>query len=145
MAQNQLIQSFYDSINSRDFEKFLSSFSDDGQFRDISTDRVYRGRNEMRQMAENWLKTFPDMKLQVSNVIGSGDDYCVELTMVGTHQGPLETPQGSIAPTGKRINVPSCDVIRIRNGKIHTLSCYFAATVLLSQIGAAPAVVQRAA
>jgi len=143
MNQEQVIRSFYDAVNRHDFEKLSSFFADNGEFRDISLEQVYRGRSEIRSMGESWLKAVPDMKLNVLNIFGSGDVYCVELSMAGTHKGPLEVPTGSIPATGKQINVPSCDVIRLKNGKIESLSCYFASTVLLSQIGAMP--LQKAA
>ena len=138
MAQEQLIRSFYDAVNSQDFERFTSFFADDGQFKDVSSDHVYRGKSEIRGMAEKWVKALPDMKFQLSNVIGSNDVFCVELSLVGTHKGPLDGPQGVIPASGKKVNVPACDVIRFRNGKIQSLNCYFAATILLNQIGAMP-------
>ncbi|MGK5082722.1 ester cyclase [Bdellovibrionota bacterium FG-1] len=143
MNQEQLVRSFYDAMNSHNFEKFTSFFSDDGQFKDVSTDHVYRGKAEIRKMAEGWLKALPDMKFQVSNVIGSGDVLCAELSLVGTQTGPMQSPQGLLPASGKKINVPSCDIIRLKNGKIESLSCYYAATILLNQIGAAS--VKRAA
>jgi steroid delta-isomerase-like uncharacterized protein len=138
MAQEQFIRSLYDAVNRKDLEKFVSFFSDDAQFNDVSASHVYRGRTEIRGMAENWLKALPDMKLQISNIIGTGDVCCVEVTLVGTHNGPLTLPQGSIPASGKKVSVPACDVIRLRNGKVQSYNCYFAATVLLNQIGAMP-------
>lgn len=138
MAQEQIIRSFYAALNSRDLGKFTSHFSDDGQFKDMSSGRIYRGKNEIRTMAEGWLKAFPDMRLELSSVIESGDVCCAELSMVGTHTGPLTGPQGEIPATGKKVNVPSCDTIRLRNGKVQSVNCYFSATVLLDQIGVTP-------
>ena len=138
MAQEQLIRTFYDAINRRDLETFVSFFSDDGEFKDISTEESFRGKSDIRRMAETWFQALPDMKLQISNVIGSDDSYCAEIVVTGTHNGPFTLPQGSIPATGKKVSVPSCDVIRLKNGKIQSLNCYFAATVLLNQIGAMP-------
>ncbi len=136
MAQDQMIRSFYDAVNSRDFEKFTSFFSDDGKFKDMSSDRVFSGKKEIREMADAWMKAISDVKLQVLNVIGSGDDYSVELALTGTHDGTLSTPMGDFPASGKKVDVPSSDRIHLKNGKIQWLNCYFAAPVLLSQIGA---------
>jgi len=144
MMQEQAIRSFYNAVNAHDVPKILSCFTDEGQFNDKSTEQIFRGRNEIRGMIEVWLKGLPDMKLQVSNIIGDGDIYCVELSLLGTHNGPLGGPGGEISATGKRVNVPSCDVIRLKNGKIQSLNCYFASTVLLGQIGAMPSASQAA-
>jgi ketosteroid isomerase-like protein len=47
-------------------------------------------------------------------------------------------PSGSIPATGKTVQVPLADVIQVRDGKIQAVSCYFAATVLMSQLGQMP-------
>lgn len=138
MAQEQLIRSLYDAVSNHDIEKFVSFFNENGEFKDISSDQVYRGKNEIRQMAEEWMKGFPDLKIQVSNLIGTGDTYCVEFTLVGTHKGTISGMQGDIPATGKKVNVPSCDVIRLSGGKVQSLSCYFAAPVMLNQLGIMP-------
>jgi ketosteroid isomerase-like protein len=52
------------------------------------------------------------------------------------HSGPLPTPAGVIAPSDKSIDVPSCQVIRVRDGKVASFTHYFDFT-LLRQVGAA--------
>ncbi len=143
MSHEQVIRSFYNAINTHNLDKFTSFFSTDGQFTDMSSGRVFRGAKEIHLMAEEWLKTFSDMKLEVTSIIESGDNCCVELSLVGTHTGALRGAQGSIPASGKKVNVPSCDLIRMKNGKIKSLNCYIEATVMLDQIGAMEA--QKAA
>lgn len=136
MDQQQLIRSFYDSLNSRDMNKMLSYFSDDADFKFESTGERFHGKNEIRAMSEDWLRTFPDGKFKVHKFIGSGDDWSVEMSFVGTHQGPLKGPMGDIPASGNKVDVPTCDVITLKNGKIRSLNCYLAGMVLLNQIGA---------
>jgi steroid delta-isomerase-like uncharacterized protein len=139
MAQpQQFVQGFYDSISNRDMNQFLAFFNDDAQFRVMSSEDTYRGKNEIREMAEEWLNAFPDGKFQVQKVFGSGDSIGVETTFVGTHQGPLQGPMGEIPATGKRVNVPASDMITLKNGKIQSINCYMAGMVMMSQIGAMP-------
>jgi hypothetical protein len=45
---------------------------------------------------------------------------------------------GEIPASGKKLNVPSCDVIQMKDGKIQSLNCYFEASVMMGQIGAMP-------
>lgn len=137
MSPEKTIRSFYDAVSAHDVEKVLTFFADEGHFNDVSTQHDFKGKKELRGMVENWFKALPDIKLKVSNLIGSGDIYCTELAVVGTHTGPLAGgPAGVIPASGKKVNVPSCDVIRLKNGKIQSLNCYFAGNVLLGQIGA---------
>ena len=60
----------------------------------------------------------------------------VELTLNGTHKGPLALARGAIPPTNNVINAPCCDVWYLENGKIKKFHCYTAGTILLGQIGA---------
>lgn len=138
MAQEQLVRSLYEAINTHNLQKFVSMFTDDGQFTDISSGKVYRGKDEIRGMMAGWLKAFPDVKINVSNILGSGDVYSVEFSVNGTHMGPLGEGENEIPASGKKINVPSVDVIHLKKEKIQSLNCYLAATIMMEQIGAMP-------
>ena len=142
MTQQQ-IQSFYDAAGSRDIDKFLSFFADDGVFKSVSKEETYRGKNELRGMVQEWMTAFPDGKFKINKLIGNGDTWCAEVSFTGTHQGVLHGPMGDINPTGKKVDVPSCDVITFKSGKVQSVNCYFAATVMLNQLGLMP--MQKAA
>ena len=49
--------------------------------------------------------------------------------------GPLALPQGTVAPTGRRMDAPCCDVFRLKDGKIQSFNCYPSGTVMLAQLG----------
>ena len=142
MVPAQIVRSLYETLNTHNLQKFVSMFTDDGQFVDKSSGTIYRGREEIREMMANWLKAFPDVRIQVSNIIGSGDLYCAEFSIVGTHRGPLTVAEGEVPATGKKINVPSCDVIQLKKERIQSLNCYMSATVLMDQIGELPSQAQ---
>ena len=147
MAQEQIVRSLYEAINSHNSQKFVSMFTDDGVFTDKSSGRTYRGKEELRGMMATWLRAFPDVKINVSNIIGSGDLYCVEFSIIGSHMGPLGEGEEEIPASNNKINVPSCDVVHMKKEKIHSINCYLAANVMMEQIGAMPShrMAQRAA
>ena len=59
----------------------------------------------------------------------------LELTWKGTHKGPLQTPKGPIAPTGKSIEVRAANVFEIAGDKASLQRQYFDMATLLQQIG----------
>jgi hypothetical protein len=59
----------------------------------------------------------------------------VELTLNGTHKGPLALPFGNIPATNKAMSTPCCDVFHLENGKVKSFHCYTAATILFGQLG----------
>jgi ketosteroid isomerase-like protein len=40
-----------------------------------------------------------------------------------------------LAPTGRTIDVPCCDVFHLENGKVTSFHCYNAASVMQQQLG----------
>jgi hypothetical protein len=69
----------------------------------------------------------------------ASDDGTVtlEITWTGTHRGPLQTPAGPIAATGKRIDIPSCAIVELKGNKARAQRHYFDMTTMLRQIGVA--------
>jgi ketosteroid isomerase-like protein len=61
----------------------------------------------------------------------TGDVIMVELSLNGTHRGPLVLPAGTISPTGQEIHAPCCDVFHLIDGKVKSFHCYAAGTILL--------------
>ena len=83
-------------------------------------------------------RAFPDMHRDLHKVYVDGDTVIVELSLQGTHDGPLELPMGVIPPTGKKMDAPCCDVFQLKDGKVQTFNCYPSATVMLAQLGVLP-------
>ena len=48
---------------------------------------------------------FPDQANEIIAIGADGDSVLVEFWLTGTHLGPLRTPKGEIAPTGKTFRV----------------------------------------
>ena len=48
---------------------------------------------------------FPDQGNEIIAIAAAGDSVLVELWLTGTHLGPLRTPGGVVAPTGKTFRV----------------------------------------
>jgi SnoaL-like polyketide cyclase len=62
-----------------------------------------KGREAATDYVMVWLKGLPDAKMIVRQQIISGPWVIQEFTLEGTHTAPLKDPNGTIAPTGKRL------------------------------------------
>jgi predicted ester cyclase len=94
----------------------------------------------LREDSEINKTAFPDLKIEVKQVVEQGDTVMVEGIGRGTHQGPLRTDEGEIAPTGRRVEVRFVDVYQFSNGKIHAARFYTDRAAIMEQLGAqAPA------
>jgi len=117
------------------FPDGLTRSSKDGTFTDQSIGVTYRGPDELGRTVETYAKAFPDMHRETVQLYVIGDTVVVELALQGTHKGPLALPQGTVPPTGKRMDAPCCDVFRLKDGKIQSFNCYPSGTVMLAQLG----------
>ncbi len=88
--------------------------------------------------AMNWLKAFPDGKMKVRSEITSGPWVVQEIVMEGTHTGPMAGPNGTIAPTYKKIAGYGAQILRVENGKIAEARIYFDQLDQLKQLGLMP-------
>lgn len=133
-TNEQIIRNLYHVAEVKDVPGFVRLFEDGGYFYDVSAGQKYYGQ-DIGKTVDIYARAFPDMHRELYDLYTSGDRIIVELSLNGTHKGPLELPAGTIAPTGKEIHAPCCDVFHLANGKVKSFHCYTAATILLGQLG----------
>ncbi|MET0408680.1 MAG: ester cyclase [Hyphomicrobium sp.] len=116
-----------------DVDKFVSKFSDEGYMWDMASGTKFRGRAIGESIA-SLAKAFPDLHRDLLSVHVAGNVVVVEIAIRGTHTSELALASGTLAPTGKMIDVPSCDVSRLKGGKIVAFHCYNEASVMQQQL-----------
>jgi steroid delta-isomerase-like uncharacterized protein len=57
---------------------------------------------------------FPDVEVEIDEMVVEGDRVAAATTFTGTHQGELM----GVAPTGRRVSVTGIDIVRVADGKI---------------------------
>lgn len=57
---------------------------------------------------------FPDVTVEIDELVVDGDRVAVATTFTGTHEGELM----GVAPTGRRVSVTGIDIVRVADGKI---------------------------
>jgi ketosteroid isomerase-like protein len=129
----KVIRELYEAAEVQDVERFVSLFAPDGYFWDVSAGARYFG-NDIGRTVSIYAEAFPDMHRALDKFYVAGDVVVVELSLNGTHRGPLSLPAGTIQPTDKEIHAPCCDVFHLKDGKVTSFHCYTAATILLGQL-----------
>jgi steroid delta-isomerase-like uncharacterized protein len=102
---------------------------------EVATHRKIKGADEVIACWKGWAAALPDSKATFHKAEVSGDTVILELTWRGTQTGPLETPAGQIAATGKTIELRACQVTEIAHGKVKTMRQYFDMATILQQLG----------
>ena len=116
-----------------DFAGAVAMYADDAEVSD-PTGR-YVGKLAILSQLKSWNAAFPDAKSEVTNQISDGDRVATALTFRGTHPGPLSASMGTIAATGKHVELEVELVNWFRGGKVHRARESFDLAGLLDQLG----------
>jgi ketosteroid isomerase-like protein len=135
MSNEDFVRRAYELAEMKDIPGWIACFNPDGVFVDESVGVTYNAPNEVAKPVENYGRAFSDMHRELYDIYVIGDDVIVELALQGTHDGPLWLPQGTLPPTGNRMDAPCCDVFRLKDGRIQVFDCYPSGTVILGQLG----------
>jgi predicted ester cyclase len=117
-----------------DTQKFVSMFSDEGYMLDMASGTKFRGKAIGESIAR-LASAFPDLHRELLSIYVVENVVVVELATRGTHKGELTLASGTLAPTGKVIDVPCCDVYHLEGGKIISFHCYNLPSAMLQQLG----------
>lgn len=109
-----MVQKFYDeAINQNKLELADSFFSPEAiEHEPVSNPSL--PMNESFKAAFRMLRFgFPDLSFKVEEMLVEGDKVVVRFRMQGTHRGRFT----HFAPTGKHIDIPGIDILRISQGR----------------------------
>jgi steroid delta-isomerase-like uncharacterized protein len=124
------------AYNDKNWDKAKAAITPDFVYDEVATGRRVEGADQTLVAWKGWAQAFPDSKASFDRTHVAGNDTVVlELTWRGTHQGPLETPTGSIPATGKRIEIRAVAVIEVKGEKARTQRHFFDMATLLQQLG----------
>lgn len=85
-------------------------------------------------VATMYMNAFPDMKLEVKNTYTTGDIVVTEFIAKGTQKGRFM----DVAPTNRQVEVPVCEVVECRDGKIFAEREYSDTNIIWQQLGVQP-------
>ena len=121
-----------DAWNRRDWDNFRSLLHSEYSY--IGPDgKEHIGPDAGLTIAKMYATAFPDGKLEVKNVVSSGNNAVCEFVARGTHKGDLQ----GIAPTGKRVEIKIANVMELRDGKVYREREYFDVMSMMVQLGVA--------
>ncbi|MFI1092399.1 nuclear transport factor 2 family protein [Streptomyces sp. NPDC020917] len=135
-ANLELVLRAYQSAEGKslDVDTFVSSFAKDGVFNDMVAGNSYRGK-ALGDVPPYMVSLFPDVHRELKRITVNGDVISIELAIQGTFEGPLETPAGTVQPTGARVDVPTADFWYLHDGKVEQFNCYVGYSTMYAQMG----------
>lgn len=126
------------AINDHDLEAYTALHVDDLELLDTATGETFRGREGARANIEAWLTPFPDVQIELVNMIASSEWVAIEAIGRGTHSGPLAGPGGEVEATGRSVEMSFCSTVQVREGKIVAGRDYYNIATMMQQLDLMP-------
>ena len=127
-----------DAFNQADWERFRGVLSPDTVYTETGTGRRVEGADAYVRLCQGWKVALPDVRGTIRGAIATEDQVAQEILWEGTHTGPMETPAGTLPPSGAQISVEASLWIRFHGDKAREVHHYLDVLSLLQQIGAIP-------
>ena len=132
-----LLDRYVERYNAGDLDGVMALYAEDAV--QLMPDGTFHGRSVIRDRLARELDAFSDLAHRVVSYVEQGDAFADEWVFVGTHTGPVVLPGGTeLPPTGKRIEMPGMEVVKIRDGKIVANNLYYDNVAVLVQLGVVP-------
>ena len=123
------------AYNEKDWDKVKASVASGFVYDEPATGRKSKGVDDTLAIWKGWAAALPDSKATLHSEVASGNTVVLEMTWRGTHKGPLKTGTREIPPTGKPIELRSCQVIEVDGEKVKSVRHYFDMGTMLRQLG----------
>jgi len=131
----ELAQAGVDAFNARDRAAMRKLYASDATILNPDSP-IAMSVDEMISGFDASLSAFPDARISLGSVLADGDDVAFEMTWTGTHEGPLEMPDGSELPaTGLTISFSVAVVLETTEGLIRRERQYYDNLGILDQLG----------
>jgi predicted ester cyclase len=96
------------------------------------------GRDNVIGFIAVFQEAFPDLRLEISQLLTDGPAAAAEGIMTGTHDGVLHTPDGDVAPTGRPLALRWAAVYVTDGGTLKSEHLFFDQMDFLGQLGLLP-------
>src|SRR5881275_2313018 len=109
-----VVRSLYESFNAKDFDRIASLCEPKG----VATVMPFGARKGISEVFQMWAEGFPDGKIEIRSLVANEGSVVCEFIGRGTQTGALRGLAGVIPATGRRAEIPFCDCLDVRDGKV---------------------------
>jgi len=125
-------RAYEEIINGHEAEKIREYVTEDAQEHSILGEAT--GIEQLIRGSEALTRAFPDIHLEIHDIIAEGDKVVTRGTLSGTHRGDF----ASIPATGRKFSVVEIDIVRIEDGRMAEHWDAIDTASLFSQLGIGP-------
>jgi predicted ester cyclase len=96
------------------------------------------GRDDVLAVMAVFQEAFPDLRLEIEQLLADGVAAAAEGKMKGTHDGVFHTPNGDVAPTGRALELRWAAIYSTDGDTIKSEHLFFDQMDFLGQLGLLP-------
>ncbi|HEX2231207.1 MAG TPA: ester cyclase [Nitrososphaeraceae archaeon] len=130
-----MVRQFFEASNEQDTKRMDQLVSRTNYSFHFSGMPLPMDWNQHKQFLSPFTIAFPDLRLNIEDMVAEGNKVAVRVTAGGTHKGELQ----GISPTDKQVTFTTMDFLTIIDGKVTEEWATADITGLMQQIGAMPA------
>lgn len=130
-----LARAYFEAVAARDLDA-MTSFWEPGGTGVIHGLVELTAPDTYRAWFANLFAAFPDFRFEILDVVAEGEQAAVRWRATGTFSGDVQFE--GMDPTGARVDLTGCDLLRIHNGKIRRNDAYMNGAQMAQQLGALP-------
>jgi predicted ester cyclase len=136
MTSSDLLRAALHDTDTGDFDAFRARFTPDSVM--TMPLATATGPDAIAETIKAYRVAFPDFRHEVTLAVTDGPAAALEGEWIGTHSGPLPTPDGELPPTGAEVRLPFATVGRTDGAHVTSLRIYFDSLSFMAQLGLAP-------
>lgn len=121
----------HDAFNSQGAVAAGSYFADDATYFDAARDLHVKGKDEVVGFLAGWKTGFSDATAAAGEYLDAGEWSIARFRARGTNDGPV----GPLPATGRRMDLPFCELVRWQNGKAVDGALYYDTASMMVQLG----------
>ena len=133
------IQAYFEALNWGRMEDGVDLFGDATQWEVTPFNTTFDGACGYLNYWGIWTRAAPQLWIEIESLKLAQNWGVARYFVRGVHRGLLETPLGTICPTGKEFNLPVTEVYDALAGRFVRLHTSFCLASLMSQLGRMPA------
>jgi predicted ester cyclase len=134
-ATASVAESYFTAVGSRDLEAMIAHW-EPGGVGEIHGLVELTAPDEYGAWFGNLFEAVPDFKLEILEIVASGEKAAVRWHATGVFDGSAKFE--GLAPNGSRVDIGGCDVIAVRDGKLQRNDAYLNGAEMARQLGALP-------
>lgn len=135
-ANAAVLQRYLQAIDDHDLDGIREALASEVDV--VAPGAEFHGVDQVAGWIQVFLTAFPDLRHEVRSTLEVDGGCAAEVAFSGTHTGPLASPQGDIAPTGKPFAFDYVHVSKVDSGRIRSDHIYFDQLGFLGQLGLLP-------